>query len=166
MLLPYQSKNLEGLFMHRLRAIPALTLFFVTLLNMSNLLGMIHLDDIMTPDEQQKTGISQLTNEQKQALESWINETFVLKTKSLDSTALSLQQNIQNGSQLELSDGSIYAIAPSDQPKTSLWLTPISIKIGPSGDLQYPTLLTNSLTGEGVKAKQIKAPLSPNKSHP
>lgn len=144
--------------MQMLRAVSAVTLLIVAALNTGKLLGMIRLNDVMSQDEQKKTGVSQLTDDQKKELEQWINNTFVLKTTASESGMLTLQQNLQNGSQLELSDGSIYAIAPSDQAKTSFWLTPISIKVSPSGDPMFPTLLTNSLTGVSVKAKLVKAP--------
>lgn len=148
--------------MQMLRAISAITLLVVAVFNTSKLLGTIRLNDVMNLDEQKKTGISQLTDTQKQALEAWINQTFVLKTTNSEPETLTLQRNLQNGSQLELSDGSIYAIAPADQSKTTFWLTPISIKVSQSEDPVFPTLLTNTLTGVDVKAKLITAPRSKN----
>jgi hypothetical protein len=86
-----------------------------------------------------------------------MNDKFVLKIAHSDIQPLTLQKNIQNGSQLELSDGSIYEIAPSEKSKTTFWLTPIELKISASNDPMYPVLLTNTLTGVNVRAKQIRA---------
>jgi hypothetical protein len=141
--------------MQILRAISALTIFMVAIFNSNKLLGTIRLNEVMSSSEQKKTGISELTPLQKQELERWINETFVLKTVGQTDTLPYLEQNLQNGSQLKLSDGSIYIIAPTDQAKTSFWLTPIPLKISSSQDHTYPVLLTNTLTGESAKAKQI-----------
>ena len=85
-----------------------------------------------------------------------MNEKFVLKTAMSETPPLTLQQNLQNGSQLELSDGSIYEIAPSDRSKTTFWLTPVPIKITASNDPRYPVLLTDTLSGIGVRAKQVR----------
>lgn len=143
--------------MQLIRAIPILALFLFAILNADKLMGLINLKEQMTPDEQKKTGVSQLSDAQKQALEKWMNDKFVLKTTHSDAPRLTLQQNLQSGAQLELSDGSIYEIAPSDKSKTTFWLTPIEMKITPSNDPMYPVLLTNTLTGVSVRAKQIRA---------
>lgn len=119
----------------------------ITLLAMTaftTVLGTLRFNDGMNSDEQ------------KQPLEQSINTTAVLNATSTESEAPTLQQNLQNGSQLILSDGSTYAIAPSDQSKTELWLIPTSIQISDSGDPLYPILLTNSLTGVSVKAQLVK----------
>ena len=130
-------------------------------------MGLIKLTDVMSQDDQKKTGVSQLSDAQKQQLENWMNDKFVLKTTSSDTAPLTLQQNLQNGSQLELSDGSIYEIAPSDRSKTTFWLTPITMTITASNDPMYPALLTNTLTGVSVRAKQVRAAtIKPQKNPP
>lgn len=121
----------------------------------------------MSTDEQRKTGISQLTDNQKQELENWINNTFVLKTAA--STAhppapLTLQENLQGGAQLQLSDGSIYEIAPTDRAKATFWLTPITMTVSQSNDPMYPVLITNTLSGVSVRAKQVQPPTPQPKS--
>ena len=143
--------------MQLIRAVPILALFLFAVLNSDKLIGFIKLNDVMSQDEQKKTGVLQLSDAQKQELEKWMNEKFVLKSVHADIPPLTLQQNLQNGSQLELSDGSIYEIAPSDRSKTTFWLTPIEMKISASNDPLYPVLLTNSLSGVSVKAKQVRA---------
>lgn len=143
--------------MQILRAIPALAVLIVAAVHGDKLIAAIRPTEMMTLDEQEKTGVAKLTTPQKKELDLWINDHFTLKPVE-SSSALTLQQNLQNGSQLQLSDGSIYAIAPADQSKTSFWLTPFTIRIADSGDPAYPVLLTNSRTGESVKAKLIKRP--------
>lgn len=143
--------------MQLIRAVPALALFLCAVLNSDKLLGLIKLSDVMSTDEQQKTGVAQLTGVQKQELEKWMNDKFILKTAT-STASLTLQQNLQNGAQLELSDGSIYEIAPSDRSKTTFWLTPINMTVTPSNDPMYPVLLTNTLSGVSVRAKQVRAP--------
>lgn len=142
--------------MQIIRAVSLLALFLFAVLYSSRLSGLIKLTDVMSQDEQLKTGVSQLSETQKQALENWMNKKFILKTGGSAQT-LTLQQNIKNGSQLEFTDGSIYEIAPSDRSKTVFWLTPISMTVTASNDPMYPALLTNTLTGIAVRAKQIKA---------
>lgn len=142
--------------MQMIRAVPALALFLFAVLNSEKLLGLIKLSDLMSADEQKKTGVSQLSEIQKQELEKWMNDKFILKSAST-TTPLTLQQNLQNGAQLELSDGSIYEVAPSDKSKTTFWLTPINITVTPSNDPMYPVLLTNTLSGVSVRAKQVRA---------
>lgn len=143
--------------MQLIRAIPILALFLFAVLNSDKLIGLIKLNDVMTQDEQKKTGISQLSEMQKQELEKWMNDKFVLKMSHSEITPLTLQQNLQSGAQLEFSDGSIYEIAPSDRSKTIFWLTPIEMKIAQSNDPMFPALLTNTLTGVSVRAKQVRA---------
>lgn len=71
---------------------------------------------------------------------------------------LTLAENLQGGSQLRLSDGSLYEVAPEDRQKTTFWLTPIPMTVGQGGSTQYPATLTNTLTGVTVKAKKVGTP--------
>jgi len=141
--------------MQIIRAIPILSLVILGVINSDKLSGVIKLEDEMTKEEQQTTGVATLNAAQKEALEKWINDKFTLKTKS--SGALpTLQQNMNNGSQLELSDGSIYEIAPSEQAKTLYWLSPVGMEISASNDPMYPYLVKNTLTGVSVRAKLVR----------
>ena len=89
----------------------------------------IILDDVMSQEEQKKTGIKKLSFKQKVALESWLNRTFVLKEKASENTTpLSLSINIDRGEKLQLSDGSVWLIAPTDRQISSIWLTPFPRK--------------------------------------
>jgi hypothetical protein len=112
--------------------------------------ALILFDQMMTPEEQQKTGISTLTMQQKAALSQWIDDHFVAKQQK----KLYLAFNRNNGKTLQLSDGSVYDVAPEDQDTTALWITPFPIRLEPSGDPNYPIKLVNANTGEGVRAKR------------
>lgn len=151
--------------MQLIRALTMLVLILFAVFYSDKLLGFIQLNDVMSSAEQKKTGIYQLNDSQRQELEKWINDTFVLKTATPTTPSpapLTLQENLQGGAQLQLSDGSVYAIAPSDQAKATFWLTPIPMTVSQSNDPMYPVLLTNTLSGVSVRAKQVKPPLPPS----
>jgi hypothetical protein len=145
--------------MHPIRAISAIVVFATTVLYSNKVLGTMRLNEVMSMDEQKKTGVAALSDAQKKELESWINNKFLLKpTPVAAASTIYLQQNIQSGAQLMFSDGSVYEIAPIDRSKTVFWLTPIAITIEPSGDPSYPSKITNTLTKVSVSAKLVKAP--------
>jgi len=131
------------------------TLFFATLtLLCSQLPAQILLDEVMSRDEQQKTGVAKMPRAQKLALEAWLNKNFVLKTQSEQQTSnLSLSINLDGGKRLELSDNSIWEIAPDDVQKASIWITPFPVQISPSGDPDYPCLIINTNSGVSVRAR-------------
>src|SRR5579863_3558467 len=145
--------------MHPIRAISAIVVFATTVLYSSKALGTLRLNEVMSMDEQKKTGVATLSDAQKKQLESWINTKFVLKpTPVAAASPIYLQQNIQSGAQLMFSDGSVYEVAPTDRSKTVFWLTPIAVSIEPSGDPSYPSKITNTLTNVSINGKMIKAP--------
>ncbi len=145
--------------MHPIRAISAIVVFATTVLFSSKVLGTMRLNEVMSMDEQKKTGVAALTDAQKKQLESWINDKFVLKPTTVAAASpIYLQQNMQSGAQLMFSDESIYEIAPTDRSKTVFWLTPIAVTIEPSGDPSYPSKITNSLTKVSVNGKMIRPP--------
>ena len=145
--------------MHYLRVIPAAAIIYVAFFYSSKALGVINLNDVMTPDEQKKTGIFQLSDMQKKELESWINQKFTLKVTDKPKQVY-LSENIQSGTELRLSDGSLYEVMPEDRQKASFWLTPFQVKIEQTADLNYPYKIINTVTLVGVRAKQITPPNS------
>jgi hypothetical protein len=115
----------------------------------------IILDEVMTKEEQQKTGINRLSFAQKVQLESWLNKNFVLKTPATSEThSLSLSINIENGRKIQLSDNSIWEIAPSDIQTASVWVIPFPVTIEPSNDPDYPYTITNVNSGVSVRARK------------
>jgi hypothetical protein len=125
----------------------------------SQLQAQIVLDEVMSRDDQKKTGVANLSRMQKIALEAWLNQNFVLKSKeqatSPQESELSLSININNGQKLELSDNSFWEIAPNDVPTSAIWITPFPVKITSSGDPDYPCLIVNLNSGVSVKARPI-----------
>jgi len=114
------------------------------------------LDDVMSREEQKKTGISHLSRNQKLALEAWLNQNFVQKTeKEAARSELSLSINIDNGKKLVLSDNSLWEISPDDVQTAAVWITPFPVKITPSEDPDYPCLIANLNSGVSVKARLI-----------
>jgi hypothetical protein len=139
-----------------------ITVLVTLLISEPEAFGLILLNEVMTPQDQQRTGVGNLNADQKAALEDWLNKNFNLKTeeekKPIKEVFLSV--NINNGQKLSLSDGSLYEIAPSDLVRSSAWITPFAIQITPSGDPDYPWKLTNPTTGSSVKGKQTQPPNS------
>lgn len=131
-----------------------LVLLFIVFLALPSSSSAVQLDQLMSEEEQHETGVCNLTLEQKQALEQWITDHFVTKSKP-EEKELSLAMNIGQGQVLQLSDGSYYQIAPYDQIYTTWWITPVSIKISTSGTIDYPFLLTNLSNKTSVHAKQV-----------
>jgi hypothetical protein len=65
-----------------------------------------------------------------------------------------LQQSINSGHYIQLSDNSLWEISPSDTIITASWITPVEITIESSGNKAYPYKLTNTLTGSSVLARR------------
>jgi len=82
----------------------------------------------------------------------WLDTHMLLATAEEELPTIA--ENLRGGSELVLSDGSHYLIAPADRSEARVWITPIPIKITDSGDTTYPLLLTNTLSGVAVKAKK------------
>ncbi len=67
-----------------------------------------------------------------------------------------LQENLNNGHLIRLSDNSLWEINPKDTPITQSWITPVEIIATPSQDPNYPYQLTNSLTKSTVLARRVE----------
>ena len=121
------------------------------------------LDDVMSRDEQHRTGVYYLNHNQRAELEAWLNENFELISKPKPREApqeITLAENINNGQQLRLSNGAVYQIAPEDVSRAAGWITPFPIQVVPSGDPNYPFKIVNKNTGNSLKAKLISGPTS------
>lgn len=114
----------------------------------------LDLNTLMTPTEKKETGYDTLTLAQQTALTNWIEDHFTLKS-SLAEKTLYLSVNIQNGTQLELSDGSIWEVSPKDRSTSALWITPFPLKIIKGGEGTYPDTLINLTTQEQVRVRLI-----------
>ena len=136
------------------------------------MLGAISLDQMMSREDMEQTGINQLNYTQKKALEKWLDENFsnipIQVPSSDNQEPIFLSLNVENGAKLKFSDGSIYEIDPNDRIYTIYWITPIPFTFGTSDNPQYPIKITNVNTGTAVKGKPIseKEFLKPRQSTP
>jgi len=72
-----------------------------------------------------------------------------------------IQESLQNGRYIRLSDNSLWEINPSDRPITQSWITPVEIVAEPSDNTTYPFRLTNTLTKSSVLARRATAIAKP-----
>lgn len=120
------------------------------------------LDEVMNHKTQQETGVSKLSQKQKKALEAWMNDHFVLKAEPTPAGKdLFLSLNLHAGHQIQLSDGSLWDVAPDDVEKASIWISPFKVEILPSQDPDYPQLLVNTLSGVSIRVKAAQQPSNP-----
>jgi hypothetical protein len=65
-----------------------------------------------------------------------------------------IEENLNNGRLIRLSDNSTWQIHPNDTALTQSWITPVEIEVEETEDREYPYLLKNTLTGSKVRAKK------------
>lgn len=127
-------------------------LFILTLFFTLPLSARICLDYVMTPEQMHITGIDELDDEQRYALELWLNDYFELKKPK---EGLYITMNFDSGAKINLSDDTAYEIDPEDRVYAAFWMTPFPVKLGKSSKPQYPVKITNMYTGTSIKAKRI-----------
>ena len=139
------------------RILPLLAICFL-----SPLLGTgLVLDEVMSKEDQKKTGVAYLSTNQRIALEMWINKNCNCPSRVAapeQGSNLFVSINIDSGRKIQLNDNSIWDIDPKDYNIAEAWLSSIPIKIVPSNDPDYPFLLVNRNTGISIKAKKGEAP--------
>lgn len=117
------------------------------------------LDSDMSVEMQRKTGVEKLTARERRALERWIDANYERKAPFLSQAEKKqsphIEENLRGGRFLRLSDGTLWKIHPSDIPLVQGWITPASLLIGETRLTEYPTKLTNTLTGSSVRAKRM-----------
>jgi hypothetical protein len=62
--------------------------------------------------------------------------------------------NLEGGKFIQLQDGTLYQIAPTDIDTASVWLTPVLITVTQSKDPNYPYILQNTQNKTQVSAKK------------
>lgn len=114
------------------------------------------LDEYMSKEEQHKTGVDKLSFTQRVELEAWINRNFIPRAQEVEKQApLTVSINIDNGHKLQLSDNSLWEIAPTDVTVAAAWILSVPVEIKPSNDPNYPFLIYNENSKTGVKAKKL-----------
>ena len=137
--------------------------FLAALFLTTSLQAEFLLDQIMTKEDQKKTGISTLHYQQRLALEKWLNEHMVVKSQVTHASPVtrSLSININNGQKILLSDNTLWEVSPDDIGTSSVWITPFPVQVEPSGNTDYPSYLININTGARIKARQISTETPP-----
>jgi len=135
-----------------------LSLITACLLLSSQSFALILLDDAMSKEDQKRTGIVNLTFAQKQALEQWLNQYCELRSvpKATEQKNLYLSEIIENGTKVQLSDGSIWLVDPVDVERAALWISSGALKIVQSNNPDYPCLIVDPSTGISIKAKKLE----------
>ncbi|MCX6986819.1 MAG: hypothetical protein NT065_01480 [Chlamydiae bacterium] len=132
-----------------------------------------NLDQQMSLQDKQQTGIVNLTLKQRQSLALWIDRYYVpiddpsspngskietgeiSKNQSLSaqSETFLLMKNLNGGKQLILNDLRQWVIDPEDVSITQKWEESAQIRVEQGFDTAFPFILMNMKTDEGVKAR-------------
>ncbi len=127
------------------------------ILAFSSLTSTQPIDQEMSAKEKKQTGLHKLTEKEKTELQTWIDNHYAKRENPLETPAEEkgvLSENLQSGSYIRLSTGTLWKIHPKDIPITQGWITPVDIRIAQSGDPEVPYKLTNTLTGSSVRAQK------------
>lgn len=118
------------------------------------------INELMSIEDQQRTGVIRLTQKQKMELAKWLVEHQYNAEAASDEIihALTVALNIAGGKFIELSDNSVWEISPDDLVVSQSWLSPIPVKITPSSNPNYPFIITDLRSGQSVKAKKGQLP--------
>ena len=146
-----------------------IVLNLLLLASMSNVFAknklILRLNQIMTPEEQKRTGVAKLTESERKALEQWLtNWTLkVLYKAAVNSGQVYarvgsghwISEKVDRGRFILLEDGSLWEISPIDRINTMLWLVAEKIIVIENADPFYPYKLINSDSGDTAEAKLI-----------
>jgi hypothetical protein len=124
------------------------------------------LDLQMSPEEKRKTGVQKLSEKQKSSLQLWIDNHYEKRDTPLEGRLPQKKPKVDqieckgNETIIHLTDTSLWQIRPKDSPIARSWINPeVGIIIHPSTDPDFPTLLTNTLSGSTVHAIPVKEAL-------
>ena len=127
------------------------------------------LDQLMTKDEQARTGVSKLSQGERAALEQWLIK-FAVTSANLGKTQPSamvpkssgydglgqkhwVKTRTEGGALIQLEDGSLWQIAPLDKIYTALWLPIQNVVVAQSDNPQFPFKLVSER--DTVEAKLL-----------
>lgn len=118
------------------------------------------INDLMSIEDQKKTGVIRLSQQQKMELAKWLVEHRYNPEAAADELihALTIALNVSDGKILELSDNSVWEVAPDDLVISQSWLSPIPVKVTQTTDPNYPYLIINLRSNQSVKAKKGQLP--------
>jgi hypothetical protein len=139
------------------------------------------LNQIMTPDDQQKTGIDKLTPDERAQLEIWIQTYTQSKVASLQQKTTKAKKasmkpsfgvltiNVRGGQFLILMDSSVWEVAPDDIFTSSAWLSSIALEITydtSDPNAYFPFIIKNQYSGLTVHARQASMDDIPDSTQP
>jgi len=119
------------------------------------------INELMSIEDQKRTGVIRLTQQQKMELAKWMVEHHYNLSAESDESILyapTVVLNVSDGKIIELSDNSVWEIAPDDLAISQTWLGSIPVKISSSTNPSYPYLITNLRNQQSVKAKKGQIP--------
>lgn len=117
------------------------------------------LDQVMSKQDQEQTGVSKLTPKEREALEAWVTQ-FALKAIQATGTAPAtkpkaggpyagiggghwIKRVVERGNLIELEDGSLWALSALSRVDAILWLPIEKIIVTEGGAPGYPYKLVN-----------------------
>lgn len=113
----------------------------------------------MTSKQKKKLGICRMTAKEKTAFQSWLDKNYEKREVPLEQEIPEKRPNVsqieytETATFVHLNDGTSWRIKPKDAPIAQGWINPeVGIIVHKSGDLEYPTRLTNTLSGSSVCA--------------
>lgn len=121
------------------------------------------LDTQMSPEEKKQTGVYKLDDNQKAALQQWIDAHYQKRAdgetsdKKISGKNPILSENLMNSRFLRLSDNTLWSVRAEDVPIAQGWITPVEIVITQSSDPFFPYRLTNKLTGSSILARKVES---------
>ena len=119
------------------------------------------IDGQMTKQEQKATGVYKLTQKERKALQVWMDHSQVTQGVPTPPSVKTptkhpvVEENLQNGHYLRLTDQTNWEINPEDIAITQGWLFPSEIIVTKTNNPEYPYTLTNILTGSSVRARKV-----------
>lgn len=124
---------------------------------------LLLLDEVMSPEDQNKTGIATLSRTQRTYLEQWLNENMALASSMppAEIVTFSLNLNLQGGRVLQLSNGTLWEVNPADLLISNGWILPCTITLSPNTNSDFPFTLRNTSSKEQVRVRQAAPPPTP-----
>ena len=89
------------------------------------------LDEVMSSEDQKKSGVAYLTTQQRIALENWVNKNCNCPNRIAPeetNKTLFVSINIDGGKNIQLNDNSIWDVDPDDYLLSEAWLSSIPRK--------------------------------------
>lgn len=111
------------------------------------------INDIMSVEDQRKTGVLGLKQRQKMELAKWLVDHGYYEEKKTNSSDDSLTLTMNDKKELQLSDGSIWEVAPEDVPISSAWAANVEVLLERTQNPLYPYNLINVKAKEKVKVR-------------